>query len=120
MFKDLYALAEAPPHPGDILREDLMPRLGLSRAALASHLGISRRALADLLGERKPVTLDLAVRLGQAFNNGTRFWLALQMQHDLWHAGHDEIASQPAIAPLRWGAKSPRPAAADETHVLFP
>jgi addiction module HigA family antidote len=103
MFKDIHALDEPPPHPGDILREDLIPRLGLTRAELARHLGIPRRVLADLIAERRPVTLDLARRLGQAFNNGTHFWLGLQMQHDLWHARREDPA--PRIAPLAWPAR---------------
>jgi antitoxin HigA-1 len=78
-----------PPHPGAVLREQILPRLGLSRAGLARRLSISPRSLAGLLAEDRPVSLDMARRLGLAFGNGARYWLALQMQHDVWTAEQD-------------------------------
>ena len=81
--------AFAPAHPGEILREDVLPGLGMSKAAFAAHLGISRNTLYKLLNEEQPVTLELALRLGTALCNGARFWLALQAQHDIWEAERD-------------------------------
>ena len=86
-----------PPHPGEILREQILPRLALSRKELAVKLGVSLTRLVDLLGERRPVSLDMARRLGKAFGNGARYWLALQMQHDVWNA---ERADTIEIAPI--------------------
>ena len=90
-------LALKPAHPGEILREEILPALGLPRAAFARHLKISRNTLYKLLNEQQPVTLDLALRLGKALGNGPRFWLALQMQHDAWLAERTDV---PDIAPL--------------------
>ena len=90
-----------PAHPGEILREEILPALGMPRAAFARHLKISRNTLYKLLNEQQPVTLDLALRLGKALGNGPRFWLALQMQHDAWLA---ERADVPDIAPLHVSA----------------
>ena len=53
----------APSHPGEILREDVLPALGISKAALADHLGISRQSLYDVLREKRKVTADVAARL---------------------------------------------------------
>ena len=75
-----------PPHPGAVLREQILPRLRLSRTELAARLDIPVATLARLLAEDGPVTLDLARRLGLAFGNGPRYWLAMQMQHDVWTA----------------------------------
>jgi len=75
-----------PSHPGEILREDIMPALGMNVTELANHLGVSRQALSGLINERKSVSMEMAQRLGLAFGNKARFWLALQMQHDAWHA----------------------------------
>jgi len=91
--------AFAPAHPGEILREDVLPALGLSKAAFAAHLGISRNTLYKLLNEEQPVTLDLALRLGKALGNGARFWLALQAQHDIWEA---EAKNSVDVRPLDW------------------
>lgn len=78
-----------PPHPGAVLREQILPRLGLGRAELARRLDTSLRSLAGLLAEDRPVSLDMARRLGLAFGNGARYWLALQMQYDVWTAEQD-------------------------------
>ena len=105
MSKDLFGHELAPPHPGEILREDLLPKLGMSRAGLARHLGISVRRLGGLLAERLPVTLDLALRLSAAFGHGTRYWLGLQVQHDIWCAEQGaSVAVKPVVWPTDGGA----------------
>jgi len=90
-----------PPHPGQLLREQILPRLGLTRAELARRLDVTVAHLAGIVAERRPVTLDLARRLGMAFGNGPRYWLALQMQHDVWKAERDDTLD---IAPIKLGA----------------
>ena len=80
-----------PPHPGAILREQILPRLGIDRAELARRLDVRPARLADLIAERRPISLDIARRLGKAFGNGARYWLALQMQHDVWTAEQDGV-----------------------------
>ena len=72
-----------PAHPGEILREDILPTLSVSKTALAAALGISRQTLHDVLKERQPVTAGMAVRFGKLFGNGARFWMNLQLNHDL-------------------------------------
>ena len=86
-----------PPHPGSYLREDIIPALGMTITELALHLKVARPTLSDLVHEKKAVSLDMAQRLGKAFGNGARFWLALQLQHDLWHA--KRVVD---IRPLKW------------------
>lgn len=88
-----------PPHPGEYLREDALPALNMTIKELASHLGVSRVALSELVNERRSVSMEMAQRLGKAFGNGARFWLALQMQYDIWHA---ERTSKISVKPLRW------------------
>ena len=93
-----------PPHPGEILRDQILPRLSLSRMQLAQRLGVRHGRLADLLNERRPVSLDMARRLGKAFGNGARYWLALQMQHDVWNAERSDTMQ---IAPILVQARAP-------------
>lgn len=102
--KDLYGRDCAPPHPGELLRDDILPHFEQTRAEIASHLKISRRKFGDLLAERRPVTLDLAIRLGAAFGQGPHFWIGLQAQHDLWHAR----LAEPTVRPLRRQADAGR------------
>lgn len=72
-----------PVHPGEILREDILPALGMSKAGIARALQISRQTLYDILRERQPVTVEMAVRFGKLFGNGSRFWINLQSAYDL-------------------------------------
>jgi addiction module HigA family antidote len=87
------------PHPGEHLREDVLPALDMTIKDFAGHLGVSRVALSEVLNERRSISIDMAQRLGKALGNGARFWLALQMQHDLWHA---ERRAKVDIKPLKW------------------
>ena len=73
-------------HPGEILREDILPALSMSKTALANALGVSRQTLYDILNEKQPVTAEMAVRFGKLFGNGAAFWLNLQRIHDLARA----------------------------------
>lgn len=100
MYRNISETQPEPPHPGEILREDILPYLRMTRAALARHLAISTRMLGDLLAERRSVDRVLAQRLGAAFGHGARYWLGLQVQYDLWHSDYD---GPPAVAPLTWG-----------------
>lgn len=88
-----------PPHPGEYLREDILPALGMSVKDLAKHLGVSRQSLSELLNERRGVSNEMAIRLGKAFRNGARFWLALQMHHELWQ---EEADFSEEVAPILW------------------
>ena len=99
MANDREPMKLEPPHPGEFIRQDILPALGMTIKDLAKHLGVSRVALSELVNERRAVSIEMAQRLGKAFGNGARFWLALQMQHDIWHA---ERTTQVTVEPLKW------------------
>ena len=75
-----------PTHPGVLLREDMIPATGRSKVEIAGLLGISRQHLYDILNERKPVSPEVAVRLGKLFGDGAGIWTRMQAAHDTWHA----------------------------------
>ena len=104
VYKDTYDGDLHPPHPGEILREDILPLLSLTRRQFARHLGVSVRVLSELLSERRSVTLDIAQRLGAALGQGARYWLGLQMQHDVWLTTQGQNI---AVKPLSWGKTRP-------------
>jgi addiction module HigA family antidote len=76
-----------PAHPGELLREVVVPATGLSKAEIARLLGISRQRLYDILAERKPVSPETALRLGKLFGDGAGPWWRMQAELDLWEAG---------------------------------
>ncbi|BCM88132.1 HigA family addiction module antitoxin [Methylobacterium indicum] len=91
----------APTHPGEVLREDILPAVNLPKTEIARRLGISRQTLYDILEERQPVTPAMALRLGRLFGNSAEFWANLQRDHDLrtLEAGMaDELAGIEPIA----------------------
>ena len=54
-----------PTHPGEILREDVLPSLNMTQAALAKRLGVSRLSVSELLLEKRALSADMAVRVGK-------------------------------------------------------
>ena len=79
-------LERPPVHPGEILREDVLPDLGLSISDTARRLGVSRQQLHRVLAGTHPITTEMALRLGKFVGNGPELWLRLQQAYDLWHA----------------------------------
>ena len=75
-----------PMHPGELLREEILPALDRSKTEIARLLGVSRQTLHDILAESQPVTPGMALRLGKLCGNGPDLWLNLQKRHDLHHA----------------------------------
>lgn len=87
------------PHPGELLREDVLVPLELEVTEAAQRLGMSRTALSRVLNGRAGISPDLALRLEQAGVSTARFWMTLQVNYDLSRARQRE---QPQVR--RWQA----------------
>jgi addiction module HigA family antidote len=86
--------SRCPTHPGALLRDDIIPATGRTKAEIAGLLGISRQHLYDILGERKPVSPAVAVRLGKLFGDGAGVWIRMQGAYDTWHVERTEDVSR--------------------------
>jgi addiction module HigA family antidote len=79
-----------PPHPGEILREDVLPEMGLTVTEAASQIGVSRVTLSRVLNGHAAISPDMALRLEAwlGVDNGGRAetWLTQQLYYDLWKA----------------------------------
>lgn len=75
-----------PPHPGELLRENVVTALGLSVTEVAKRLGMSRVAFSRVLNCKAAISPDLAIRLEQAGVSTARVWLAMQANYDLAQA----------------------------------
>ena len=82
-----------PMHPGELLREEILPALDRPKTEIAKLLGVSRQTLYDVLQERQPVTPGMALRLGKLCGNGPDLWLNLQKRHDL-HRAQQELGEK--------------------------
>ncbi len=75
-----------PVHPGEILREDVLPALGIGVTGAAKALKVSRQTLHRVLAGKAAVSPEMALRLGKFCGNGPELWLHMQAAFDLWHA----------------------------------
>lgn len=91
-----------PPHPGETLRDDIFPALGLSVTDAAGQLGVTRVALSRVLNGRAALSPEMALRLekwlGVERGGAAEAWLAQQAAYDLWQARE---RSSDAIAQVR-------------------
>jgi addiction module HigA family antidote len=68
-----------PSHPGAIIREDMLPATGKTKVEIARLLGISRQHLHDITEEKKPISPEVAARMGKLFGGGPGFACKLNM-----------------------------------------
>ncbi|BCH26720.1 HigA family addiction module antitoxin [Mesorhizobium sp. L-8-3] len=86
-----------PSHPGALL-DDIIPATGKSKTEIADLLGISRQQLYDIIRERKPVSPNVAARLGKLFGDGAAIWLRMQAAYDAWHAEREvDVSNIPTL-----------------------
>ena len=78
-----------PTHPGEVLREDVLPALGMSQTELAKRLGVSRLSVSELLLGKRALSADMAVRIGRLTNTTPESWLHMQAAVDLWELGRN-------------------------------
>ena len=93
-----------PTHPGEILRVDVLPALDITQGELAEKLGVSRRTVSEVLHERRPVTPDMAIRIGRFCGNGPEVWLRMQAALDLWVLERSNATSYRRIPVYRKAA----------------
>jgi addiction module HigA family antidote len=86
----------SPGHPGGVLSEEL-ETLGISISKASEDLGISRQILSAILNERRPITSDMAVRIGHYIGNGAGIWARMQTNYDLAQA---EKKMRPALKKI--------------------
>ena len=75
-----------PVPPGEILLEEFIRPLGLSRRQVAGALGISYQRLNDIIRGRRAITVDMALRLAKFFGTTPDVWLNLQRRVDFYEA----------------------------------
>ena len=100
----------APVHPGEMLREEFLVPLGLSANALALALGVPATRIGEIVNERRGITGDTALRLGEYFRVGPEFWMNLQVRYEL------ELARD---ARLNAGVAKVKPAPVDKNGALL-
>jgi len=72
-----------PVHPGEILLEDFLKPMGITRYRLAKEIGVPQRRVDEICAGKRAITADTALRLARFFNTDAQSWMNLQAQHDL-------------------------------------
>ena len=102
-MKSLRDPKRKPTHPGELLREEVLPALKMTQTEFAKRLGVSRLSVSELLLEKRALSPDMAIRVGRLTNTTPESWLRMQEALDLW-----ELERQPKryenIEPLRVAA----------------
>lgn len=94
-----------PPHPGETLRDDVLPALGLTVTDAAGALGVTRAALSRVLNARAGISPEMALRLerwlGVEHGGRAGVWLGMQAAYDLWQTQKVAKATLNKIKPVK-------------------
>jgi addiction module HigA family antidote len=72
-----------PPHPGDLIRTEVIEALGLSVSKAAEILQVRRATLSDLLHGKASLTPEMALRIEKAFGPEMDHLLRMQLAYEV-------------------------------------
>ena len=72
-----------PIHPGEILLEEFLKPMEISRYRLAKATSVPARRINEIVHGKRAITADTALRLSRFFGTSDRFWLNLQTRYDI-------------------------------------
>ena len=70
-------------HPGEVLLEDFVKPLGLSRYRVAKDIGVSPLRISEIVREQRAISVDTTMRLARYFGTSAGVWLRMQARYDL-------------------------------------
>lgn len=90
-------------HPGEIIREDILPSVGLSVTPAAKALGISRQMLHGILARRKLLSAVRCLKVARLFGASPEVWMRLQATYDLKKSAQNKkvMARLARIVPVK-------------------
>lgn len=90
-----------PVTPGELLRDEFLIPLGLSKYRLAKEIGVPAQRVGEIVAGRRSITADTDLRLCRFFGLSDGYWLRAQAAHDT------EVAQRtlgPSLRKIRpWG-----------------
>jgi addiction module HigA family antidote len=87
-------------HPGEVLEEEFLKPMGISRYRLAKDIGVPPPRVAEICHRRRAITADTALRLARYFGTTSRFWMGLQEDYDLEKASRGAAKALRSIRPV--------------------
>lgn len=71
-----------PVRPGELLREEFLIPMGLSRYRLAKEIGVPAQRISEIVAGKRTGTADTALRLCRLLGLSSRYWLRAQAAYD--------------------------------------
>jgi addiction module HigA family antidote len=71
------------PHPGEMLQEEFLLPMAISRNALANAVQVLPRCINEIVLAKRAITADTDLRLARYFGTSEGFFLGLQIDYDL-------------------------------------
>ncbi len=88
-----------PTHPGEMLLEEFLLPMSITKRELARAIGVSEQVISDVIDQRQGMLPAIAVRLAKYFGTSVEFWLHLQLRWDIYQAYRNESLEE--IQPRR-------------------
>lgn len=90
-------------HPGEIIKDDILPSAGLSVTDAAKALGVSRQMLHGILAGRKPLSTVMCLKVARLFGGSAELWMRLQATYDLKKSAQNKkiMARVARIMPVK-------------------
>ncbi|WP_305046599.1 HigA family addiction module antitoxin [Geoalkalibacter sp.] len=82
-----------PVHPGEILLEDFLKPMEITRYRLAKSIGVPQRRVDEICAGKRAITADTALRLARFFGTDAQSWMNLQSAYDL-QVAEDALADR--------------------------
>ncbi len=89
-----------PTHPGELLREEILPAVEISQQRLADLLNVSRQTINEIVTEKRSISIDMAYRLGRVFNMDPSTWIRMQEAVDVWETLQANAEEYKKIQPF--------------------
>lgn len=93
-------------HPGEILLEEFLKPLGITRYRLAKSIQVPQRRIDEICSGRRSITADTALRLARFFGTDAQSWINLQTHYDLEKTASEVIGILEKIKPMEKQAKA--------------
>ncbi len=89
------------PTPGEVLAEEFLDPMGITRYRLAKEIGVPQRRVDEIVSGQRAITADTALRLSRYFGMSDAFWLNIQSGYDARTTKARMAKTLAQIRPLR-------------------
>lgn len=87
-------------HPGEILEEEFLKPMKITRYALAKAIGVNPQAVNPIAMQKRGISADMAVRFAAFFGTSAEFWMNLQTAYELASARKHLAKAVQKIKPV--------------------